>query len=541
MSASPDNPVDFLRSRRAAAAGSSRAPEPAPPPADEPEVEISENPLHPSDDRSLDQMDAPDLMSGTGSQMYAGDDGGGGGKPTDGAERIGGGAGGVPVKPSTGGLGKKLGTLVMVAVFVALVVGFAYAMMNAETPAEEPAAEPAAEPPAPSTQAPPPPPPSPPVQAPAASGHPAPPCPGENIGASVRIVTGAQFADEVSWNIDGGADYSGYEVNSESYTDVCLSAGLHTLNYFDAYGDGWGDGAFWELSGEDATVIAGGPQDGAVEGAGGQTEFTLSADGPGTASAESSVTVTIVAGTEYADEISWNIDGGAPFPSSPYTEGNTYAETLALPEGRHVIYFMDSYEDGWAGGYWQIEDAPGGTLLGGGPQNGLVEGAGGEQAFCVVCCDAPCEAGDSRDAGESTSITVGVQTMQFANEISWNLDGGQEFPQEPYADNTATSHGPITLTEGEHTLFYFDSYGDGWNGGYWTITGPNGEVIAGGETDGQVEGAGGEDIFCVSSSARPRPRHVAHICHSRVITPWHHHLMDRCALSHSPESQFSQG
>ena len=70
--------------------------EPAPAAADEPEVEISENPLHPSDDRSLDQMDAPDLMSGTGSQMYAGDDGGGGGKPTDGAQRIGGGAGGSP-------------------------------------------------------------------------------------------------------------------------------------------------------------------------------------------------------------------------------------------------------------------------------------------------------------------------------------------------------------------------------------------------------------------------------------------------------------
>ena len=385
---------------------------------------------------------------------------------------------------------------------------------------------------------------------PAASEHPAPPCAGENVGVAVRIVTVAQFADEVrltrpfgsfsfrplngqasgrvcpvtdsicfaqvSWNIDGGADYSGYEVNTDTYTDVCLSSGVHTLNYFDAYGDGWGAGAFWELSGEDAAIIAGGPEDGAVEGSGGLTEFTLTADGPGIATAESSVTVTIVAGSEYADEISWNIDGGTAFPTTPYEEGATYVETLALPEGRHVIYFMDSYEDGWAGGYWQIEDAPGGTLLGGGPSAGQVEGAGGEQAFCVVCCEAPCEAGASADAGASTSITIGIQTRQFANEISWNLDGGPEFPQVPYAENTQTNHGPITLTEGEHTLFYFDSYGDGWNGGYWTITGPNGEVIAGGETDGQVEGAGGEDIFCVSSSAHPQPRRVAHICHSHL-------------------------
>ena len=127
-------------------------------------------------------------------------------------------------------------------------------------------------------------------------------------------------------------------------------------------------------------------------------------------------------------------------------------------------------------------------------------------------CPATCGACGEAEPGASTSITIGIQTMQFANEISWNLDGGPEFPQEPYADNTQTNHGPITLTEGEHTLFYFDSYGDGRNGGYWTITGPNGEVIAGGETDGQVEGAGGEDIFCVSSSAHPRPHHVCHIC-----------------------------
>ena len=108
---------------------------------------------------------------------------------------------------------------------------------------------------------------------------------------------------------------------------------MHTLN-FDAYGDGWGAGAFWELSGEDAAIIAGGPEDGAVEGSGGQTEFTLTSGGPGVATAESSVTVTIVAGSEYADEISWNIDGGTAFPNTPYEEGATYVETLALPEGR---------------------------------------------------------------------------------------------------------------------------------------------------------------------------------------------------------------
>jgi hypothetical protein len=83
------------------------------------------------------------------------------------------------------------------------------------------------------------------------------------------------------------------------------------------------------------------------------------------------------------------------FVQDQYESGNQYVNNLRLPEGRHTIYFFDAYGDGWSNSYWQIEDTPGGTLLAGGPVDGLVVGYGGEQEFCLTCCEPPCSAGNT--------------------------------------------------------------------------------------------------------------------------------------------------
>ena len=80
----------------------------------------------------------------------------------------------------------------------------------------------------------------------------------------------------------------------------------------------------------------------------------------------------------------------------------------------------------------------------------------------------------------------------------------------PYADNFDTFES-LCLAPGSHTLAYFDSYGDGWNGGWWELC--NGQCsddtrIAGGST-GVVEGAGGETTFTLAGGAggvAPAPR-----------------------------------
>ena len=69
------------------------------------------------------------------------------------------------------------------------------------------------------------------------------------------------------------------------------------------------------------------------------------------------------------------------------------------------------------------------------------------------------------------------------------------FGIEPAFENDSTTVEQMQLPEGAHVIHYFDSYGDGWHGGYWTIKDCRGNVIAGGETAGLVANMGGETEF----------------------------------------------
>merc|ERR1711865_117064 len=65
--------------------------------------------------------------------------------------------------------------------------------------------------------------------------------------------------------------------NLDSPGDSTNNANTHVLKCMDAFGDGWGEGAYWELvrvSGEGIEVtIAGGAVDGRVEGFGSSVSF----------------------------------------------------------------------------------------------------------------------------------------------------------------------------------------------------------------------------------------------------------------------------
>ena len=128
-------------------------------------------------------------------------------------------------------------------------------------------------------------------------------------------------------------------------------------------------------------------------------------------------------------------------------------------------------------------------------------GAGGSDEFCIASGGSTSGAcADYVDAAEA-SINVVITTMTFANEITWDIDSGNTFGLNPaFADNSATT-AVITLPAGDHVIHYFDSYGDGWHGGYWEITDCLGTNIAGGPTVGAVAGAGSETTFTVASVA----------------------------------------
>jgi hypothetical protein len=103
---------------------------------------------------------------------------------------------------------------------------------------------------------------------------------------------------------------------------------------------------------------------------------------------------------------------------------------------------------------------------------------------------------------------VHIQTKKFAHEISWDVDQGPKYG--PYAPNTDV-YEQLTLAPGDHKFNYFDSYGDGWSGGWWEIcggalkTGSCKKPLAGGPKKGLVTSAGGEARFCAGSKCGGAP------------------------------------
>ena len=185
-----------------------------------------------------------------------------------------------------------------------------------------------------------------------------------------------------------------------------------------------------------------------------------------------------------------------------FANNNEYYEVLTIPEGEHVINYFDSYGDGWHNGYWEIlagevstaADAASAETLAGGPVAGLVTGAGGDTAFTLVSNDDGSTGGS---VGDSANVVVHIHTVIYGNEITWNIDGGTAFG--PFGNNGDYNE-DMMLSAGSHSINAFDSYGDGWHGGYWEVINDCGDTIAGGATAGAISGYGGEFPVVISDT-----------------------------------------
>jgi hypothetical protein len=288
---------------------------------------------------------------------------------------------------------------------------------------------------------------------------------GSEVAVVVHIHSSSEYAEEIQWQVDEGnlapAASQPYEENNDYFETVCLPEGSHTFSFIDSYEDGWGQGAYWELS-RGGSVFAGGP-DAVVEGAGGIEEFSLEADGMATGADMQAINVRIVTASG-AQNVRWNIDGGEDLPQrgSPYADDSDNTVAVQLSDGLHLLYVFGR-RTGWNGGYYEITDAATGAVLAGGATDGVVEGDGGEVSFCTGPCGAtPATAG--------ASITVHIQTSEWAEEVRWNIDDGDMAPcadgcadSGPYADNTAYDE-TLSLPVGVHPIAFFDTFGDGWAG-----------------------------------------------------------------------------
>lgn len=310
--AEPDNPVDFLRNRRAAAAsggGSNGAPAPAPPPANgapaqhQAQEETFENPTHPAGGvSSLEDMEPGDLLTGVPgrSEMYEAEKPSNGG---DGAAVIGG-ASGAP-KPSSDG--SSFPKLILVGVFIALIVGFVVVMSKggdaapAEVVTNAPLAEPVpglAEPaPVPGPDRPTP---SPPTPDPVTPPPPAPPTPTPTPAlpppATPPPPPGSRCAHAAPCPPPSG---------DCKISGTCMEAtGLCSAESHQPAGTICDDGNP-ATSNDNCDAV------GACSGTAAPPPAPAGAYTPVACSytAQVAIAVRIVANTEYSDEIQWDVDG----------------------------------------------------------------------------------------------------------------------------------------------------------------------------------------------------------------------------------------
>ena len=85
---------------------------------------------------------------------------------------------------------------------------------------------------------------------------------------------------------------------------------------------------------------------------------------------------------------------------------------------------------------------------------------------------------------ESDTVWTGdyeliINTLEYGREISWNItdaDGNKIAQGSTYANNNTYTI-PLCLPAGNYTFNWFDSYGDGWNGGSYSLLDDNGAIL----------------------------------------------------------------
>eukprot|EP01047_Picozoa_sp_COSAG01_P053637 COSAG01_NODE_5771_length_4043_cov_30.383114_2_plen_307_part_00 len=173
-------------------------------------------------------------------------------------------------------------------------------------------------------------------------------CQNNEIGVYL-VVSTSKHADEISVQIDGMPAIGHrprFKENMQYVDGLCLNQGLHTVKYFDSYGDGWGCG-YWEVEDDSGSTIVGGPVTGRLHDGGGETKFKL----PGGSAVKNYPVVVTIVTKSHANQITWDIDAGQVYPGAvAYKNNKKYDYPLSLPEGQHKINYFDAYGDGWHGG-----------------------------------------------------------------------------------------------------------------------------------------------------------------------------------------------
>jgi len=284
-------------------------------------------------------------------------------------------------------------------------------------------------------------------------------------------MTTASYGYEVSWNIEDAngnivLQSQGSLSSYTTYTDnICLNTcQTYTMNMIDSYGDGWNGGTYSittpnEVDTLPAVVLSSG---GLTGGSSDSDDFSLcnSADialnsiehptnGCILTSSESvSIQLSNTGGdTLFTWDVNYSLNGGA-------TITETVNDTLA-PSTTYSYTFTTS-EDLSAGGSYDI------------------------LAWVTIANDVQ-SANDSLSSTVNLEgdlpITVNMNTSSYGYEVSWNIEDANGNivlqSQGSLSSNTSYTDNTCLNTCQTYTFNMIDSYGDGWNGGTYSVTTPD--------------------------------------------------------------------
>ncbi|MFZ6052756.1 T9SS type A sorting domain-containing protein [Halocola ammonii] len=354
--------------------------------------------------------------------------------------------------------------------------------------------------------------------------------------AVVNIVTNT-WSEEISWAIlqEGEivAEGSDYEENNYQYTEeICLEDGCYTFEMYDSYGDGWNGGEF-SIWLENGTFITSGELE---TGEYGSVTFGVNADCEeeieGCIDPEASnynPEATIDDGScEYSDceaneiLVQLNAGPGALFEWSfenteEYLEGGGYdgqgaieEYTFCVEDGCYNFTIYDFSDSDWTGlvciyingEVYLIEEISNDTNLSFDiPVNSNcsdeIEGCTDPEALNynpeATVDDGSCEYEEV--PCEANNVQVIIETEAWGGEVSWAIYGDE---QQTIAEGAgyqsySTYTIDLCLEDGCYQFGMYDSYGDGWNGGTFTIL-LEGDVIDSGTLeDGDADWEGSFD------------------------------------------------
>jgi len=195
----------------------------------------------------------------------------------------------------------------------------------------------------------------------------------------------------------------------------------------------------------------------------------------------------------WAEEVSWSItdfEGTIIFTETGFEDDSSYYTSLCLYPGCYTFNMYDSYGDGWQGSVYQLLNSSNELIQIGQLSEGFEDSD--SFSFNTVCGCTDSAASNfvpqavSDDGSclycEENSLSFQLTTGSYAEEISWDFSdslGNILYEGSNYIDNTFYVE-YFCVPDGCYTINMYDSFGDGWQGGEFTLLNNEDLVLASG-------------------------------------------------------------